>query len=70
MKCQFCNTSEAITFIFDKETLQDIFLCRECYNSLYEKGYTDLTIQELRQLDEIIDCQIEELKFQRAGIEL
>jgi len=69
--CQFCNSNEPTTSIIDKETLQEIFICQECENLIYPN--IEINLQELdieRKIDELIDCQIDELKLQREGIEI
>lgn len=33
-KCQFCGKEKPCGTITDRETLQEIFVCRKCFNNL------------------------------------
>ena len=62
--CQFCNSQEGDISITDSETLQEVFVCQECDNILFNQ--TEFTLQEIdRKIDDVIDNQIEDLKLQR-----
>lgn len=70
IKCQFCGKNEGIIPIVDGETLRELWICIDCDNGLSWKiekpkdEYKDLTAQELRQLDEMIEAEIETLREQ------
>jgi len=70
-RCAFCGKNEGTEIQIDSETLQEFFICVECDYALNSKkvidSYKELTIQELRNLDIIIDNQIEDIRLKREG---
>lgn len=79
-KCGFCGKKNNDNIpITDSETQREILICEECDKLLFFEIPTkvkdkfeqinnskDITIQ---QLDELIDAEIEYLKFKRKGLE-
>jgi len=58
MRCQFCLKdveNEDTREILDSETLATISVCEDC-------------AEETGQIDDVIDCQIEDLQLQRLAI--
>ena len=70
-KCNFCGKNEGTEIKIDNETLQEFFICKKCDYALNQQKvkmvYEDLTLQELKQLDIIIDNQIEDIRLKREG---
>lgn len=68
-KCAFCGEEmqeDEVVVITDGETLQEIEICCECEEMYNQKELTQDELQ--KKIDDVIDNQIEELQFQRAGI--
>lgn len=39
MKCQFCRKKEGTEVIVDKETLKEVYICKECFKAINREAY-------------------------------
>jgi transcription elongation factor Elf1 len=62
-KCSFCGKREGIYSLIDKETLTEIFICKDCNAEIIIQQFDKKEEKEFeKKLDDLIDCEIDYLK--------